>query len=272
MIHFFKLKTKSTKIHFFGENINLKSNILLQFTKSYNHKSFALEKIQNYTILKSGITELDRIIGYLKTGETTFIDGDNNIVSNIEKQICVNHYKLYKKNLLYIDGGMNFNPYGIAKYARECEIDHREALEHIHISRVFTLFQLNTILQERLEQRVIDCSPKILIIGKFLTPYLDSEVTPQQVNIIMKNNLKKIRDIAEKYGLIVILSNSGLGIKVGEKFKRILYKNVDEIITIKQVGKVITFDLMKKSPRMIFSLIEKGQLSLNNFGEVVLRN
>ena len=144
--------------------------------------------------------------------------------------------------MLYIDGGMNFNPYGIAKYARECEIDHREALEHMHISRVFTLFQLNTILQERLEQKIIGYSPKILIIGKFLTPYLDSEVAPHQVNIIMKNNLKKIREIAEKYGLIVILSNSESGMKFGEKFKRILYGNVDEIITIRKVGKVVTFN------------------------------
>jgi hypothetical protein len=226
-----------------------------------------VERIQKNDIaVKSGTKELYKIISSLKSGEVTFIDGTNRIVSNIEKQICVNHYKTYKSNIIYIDGGMSFNPYGIAKYARESEIDHRAALEHIHISRVFTLFQLTSILQDKLEEKIIEYAPKILIIGKYLTLYLDSEVTSNQVNILMKNNLGKIKEITKKYEIITILSNLNSGMKTGKNVKRILYKGVDQIVTIKPIGKVINFNFVKKNSSMIFSVIEKGQLRLNDFG------
>jgi hypothetical protein len=235
--------------------------------KKYNLNSSSLKTIQkNSTKVKSGIKKLDEIIGDLKTGEVTFINGINKIVSNIEKKICVDNYKAYKHNIIYIDGGMSFNPYGIAKYAVESEIDQRAVLEHIHISRVFTLFQLNTILQDKLEQKIVEYNPKILIIGKFLALYVDSEVSSNQVNIIMKNNLKKIKELAKKYEITVILSNLNSRVKLVKNVGRIIFKNVDQIVTIKQIGQFINFNFVKKDHSRVFSIIEKGQLRLSNFG------
>ena len=249
----------------------MERNISPRLIRNHNCFSFSVERIQENDIkVRSGIKELDKIISGLKTGEVTFIDGTNRIVSNIEKQICVNQYKIYKNKIIYIDGGMNFNPYEIAKCARENEIDHRATLEHIHISRVFTLFQLTSILQERLEKKIIEYNPKILIIGKFLTLYLDSEVTSNQANIIMKNNLDKIKEITKKYEIITILSNFNSRMKTEKNFKSILYKGVDKIVTIKTIGKSMNFNFVEKKSNMIFSIIKKGQLHLNDFGMAIL--
>lgn len=244
----------------------MKNNNSFKSPRKYNCYSFhSQESGKKFNILKSGIKELDKIIWELKPGEIIFIDGNNKIILDIEKRICVNFYKSYKRNVIYIDGGMGFNPYRIARYAKESEIDYREILNHIHVSRVFTLFQLNTILQDKLEQIMLEYNPQICIIGKFLTPYMDSEVSSDQVNIIMKNNLSRVKEIAKKYGIVALLLNFDSRINEFGGLNKILYRSVDEIVTIKRIGKTINFSLLKKNPIKVFSLIEKGQLSLNDF-------
>jgi hypothetical protein len=217
-------------------------------------------------IVKSGIKELDKFIGGFKSGEINFIEGYNKLASNISNKICVNTYRTYFKNIIYIDGGMSFKPYIIAKYARKMEINQRAILNHIYISRAFNLFQLTLLLQDKLEKKIIECSPKALIIGKFLSLYFDSNISSREANIIMKNNLRKIKELTKKYELVTILSNLDARIKTQKNIKRMLYENTDQIVTIKQIGQGINFNFVKKTKETTISILEKGQLRLYDFG------
>ncbi|MCK5301216.1 MAG: hypothetical protein KAJ21_04865, partial [Thermoplasmatales archaeon] len=134
-----------------------------------------------------------------------------------------------------------------------------------YISRAFTLFQLTTLLKDKLEQKIIECSPKTLIIEKFLTLYLDSNISSNEANILMKNNLRKIKELTKKYELVTIISNHDMGIKLRKNVNIILYENTDQIVTIKQIGKVINFNFVKKNKRIAISILERGQLHLNDF-------
>jgi predicted ATP-dependent serine protease len=244
----------------------LKNNFSVHPIKKLNfHPPYIREIQKQDTIVKSGLKELDKFIGGFKSGEINFIDGDNKLASNISNQICVNTYRTYRKNVIYIDGGMSFDPYKIAKYARKMEIDQRAILGHIYISRAFTLFQLTTLLKDKLEQKIIECSPKTLIIEKFLTLYLDSNISSNEANILMKNNLRKIKELTKKYELVTIISNHDMGIKLRKNVNIILYENTDQIVTIKQIGKVINFNFVKKNKRIAISILERGQLHLNDF-------
>ncbi|UCD14579.1 MAG: hypothetical protein JSW60_03945 [Thermoplasmatales archaeon] len=69
-------------------------------------------------IILSGIKELDKLLGGFKAGEITFIDGNSDIISNIPNQLCVNTYRTFSSDTIYIDGGMCADPYKIARYAR----------------------------------------------------------------------------------------------------------------------------------------------------------
>ncbi len=244
----------------------MKNNLSISSMKKLNFHSHCIKEFQNkYTIIKSGIRDLDKFIGGFKSGEINFIQGYKKIVLNIPYQICAKTYKTHHKNVIYIDGGMSFNPYIIAKYARKMEFDQREALNHIYISRAFTIFQLTALLQYKLEQKIIECSPKILIIGKFLDLYLDSDISSSEADILMKNNLRKIKDITKKYELVTILSDFDTRTTLRKKVNRILYENIDQIVKIKKIGQVISFNFEKKNSRNSFSIIEKGQSRLNDF-------
>ena len=58
--------------------------------------------------------------------------------------------------------------------------------------------------------------------------------------------------------------------KTEKNFKSILYKGVDKIVTIKTIGKSMNFNFVEKKSNMIFSIIKKGQLHLNDFGMAIL--
>jgi hypothetical protein len=247
----------------------LKNNFSNYPLKKLNFHSNYIKEIQKKDfIVKSGIKELDKFIGGFKSGEINFIDGNNKIVSSIANQICVNTYRTYRKNVLYIDGGMSFSPYRLAKYAKKVELDQKVTLDHIYISRAFTLFQLTTLLQHRLEQKIIECDPKTLIIGKFLSLYLDSNISSNEASILMKNNLKKIKELTKKYELITIISNLDRGIEIIKNLNIILYEITDQIVKLKQIKEFINFNFVKKNKNTAISILEKGQLSLNDFGIV----
>jgi hypothetical protein len=224
-----------------------------------------IKKIQNKNAtVKSGINELDKFIGGFKPGKINFIDGCNKIVSDISNQVCVNTYRTYRKNIIYIDGGMSFKPYIIARYARKIETDQRSILDHIYISRAFTIFQLTVLLQDELEKKIKECSPKTLIIGRFLSLYFDSNISSREANILMKNNLKKIKELTKKYELFTIISNPDREAKIGKNINIILYENIDQIVTIKQIRRD-NFNFVKKTKETAISILEKGQLSLYDF-------
>jgi len=187
------------------------------------------------------------------------------IASDISNQVCVNTYRTHRKNIIYIDGGMSFKPYIITKYARKIEIDQRSILDHIYISRAFTLFQLTVLLQDKLEKKIKECNPKTLIIGKFLSSYFDSNISSREANILMKNNLKKIKELTKKYKLITIISNLDARTKMGKNINRMICENTDKIVIIKQIGQFINFNFVKKTKENTISILEKGQLRLCDF-------
>ena len=221
-------------------------------------------------MVESGTKELDKFIGGFKAGEITYIDGNSSLISDIPNQMCVNTYRKFHSNIVYIDGGMCIDPYQIAQYARKIDIDQRDTLEHVHISRAFTIFQMTTILHDTLEQIIKRYKPKTLIIGKFTALYFDSDVPSNESQILLKNNLKKIRELTTKYNLVTILSNFGGSLASNNRnFGRILYKNVNEIVRMKQMGQCIKVYLVKKRDSALILTFAKGQLRLEDFGMVM---
>jgi hypothetical protein len=65
----------------------------------------AKEILKPDIVVLSGIAELDKLLGGFKTGEMTYIDGDSSLISNIPNQLCVNTYRTFESDVIYIDGG-----------------------------------------------------------------------------------------------------------------------------------------------------------------------
>jgi KaiC/GvpD/RAD55 family RecA-like ATPase len=162
-------------------------------------------------VLYSGIAELDKLIGGFKAGELTFIEGE--LTFPILDQICVNTYRTFGSDTLYI--GTGINPYRIASYARMLELDPREVLKHVHVSRAFTVHQLSTLVYELLYPAIQRYKPRTLIIDTTL--YSDAKS-------LLTRDIKKVRELTTKYLLITLLTGD-------ER----LYIHADKLVTIKEV-------------------------------------
>ena len=221
-------------------------------------------------IVQSGIPELDILLGGFKAGEITLIDGNSKLIVDMPNQICVNTYRTFHGDTIYIDSGMHANPYRIARYARIMELDQRETLEHVHISRAFTLYQLSTLLQDMLEPLIQGCSPQTLIVGMFPSLYLDHDVSSQEAQTLLKNNLRKIRELTREYNLITIFTNLNTRMMSNYRgLRKTIYSAADEIIRMKQLEQCIHVDLVKRQEHATIVSFARGQLRLNDFGMVI---
>ena len=218
----------------------------------------------------SGIRELDDILGGFKSGEITFIDGDSKLISNIPNQICVNTYCMLHSSVVYIDGGMCADPYRISNYARKMEIDQKEVLEHILISRAFTVYQLTTLIQDRLETTITRYKPLTLIIGRFPILYLDSDVPSKEAQTLLRSNLHKIRELTTKYDLVTIFTNLEKKMLSNlRNVRNIMYQDVDEIVLMKETELATCIELVNRHKNNMILHLGAGQMRLEDFGVVI---
>jgi len=230
----------------------------------------AKEVLKPDIIVKSGIKELDKIYGGFKTGEITYIDGDSSLISNIPNQICVNTYRTFQSDTIYIDTGMCADPYKIAEYARKMEADQKETLKHVHISRAFTIYQLTTVIQEMLEQSIKRYKPKTLIIGKFPVFYLDSDVDEKEAKSLLRSNLHKIHELTTKYNLITVFTDLDKKMMSNRRnIRRIIHSEVDEVIIMKETDLATRVEILKKKLQTMILHLAEGQMRLQEFGMVI---
>jgi len=230
----------------------------------------AKEILKPDIVVLSGIVELDKLLGGFKTGEMTYIDGDSSLISNIPNQICVNTYRTFERDVIYIDGGMSADPYKIAKYSRRMEADQRKTLEHVHISRAFTVYQLSTLIQDMLESTIKRYKPQTIIIGRFPIFYLDSDVPEKEAQTLLRSSLHKLRELTTKYNLITIFTSLDKKMMTNNRNVRsIIYENVDEIVLMKQSELSTRVELVKQEKNTVILHLAKGQLRLQEFGMVI---
>jgi len=230
----------------------------------------AKEILKPDIVVLSGIAELDKLLGGFKTGEMTYIDGDSSLISNIPNQLCVNTYRTFESDVIYIDGGMSADPYKIAKYARRMETNQRETLEHVRISRAFTVYQLSTLIQDMLESTIKRYKPQTIIIGRFPIFYLDSDVTEKEAQALLRSCLHKLRELTTKYNLITIFTSLDKKMMTNNRnVRNIIYENVDEIVLMKESELATRVELIKQEKNTVILHLAKGQLRLQEFGMVI---
>lgn len=246
-----------------------KTNLSIQAIEKSDFQ-IAKEILKPDIVVNSGIKELDHLMGGFKQGEITYIDGDSNIISKIPDQICVNTYRTFHSDIIYIDAGMCADPYRIAQYARKIEVNQREALEHVHLSRAFTVYQLATLIQNMLEQAIKRYRPQTLIIGRFPIFYLDSDVEPKEAQTLLRANLHKIKELTTKYNLITIFTNLDKKmLSSNRNVRKILYNTVDEVVLMKESELATRVELVNRQENTVILHLAKGQLRLQEFGMVI---
>ena len=248
----------------------MKNSCLEQDIKRSHANISIVHVLRPDIVVSSGIAELDNLCGGFKAGELTLIDGNSGLISDLPNQLCVNTYKTFRSETIYIDGGMCADPYCIARYARMAELDQREVLQNVVMSRAFTVYQLSTILQDLLEPVLKSRSPRTLLIGMLPALYHDPELSAREAQTLLLQDLKKIQQLTTTYHLITVCTNlDAMPLTPSKGLGKTLYDNVTEIIRIKHIEQCISLELLKKQQSTTIVCDAKGQLRLEAFGMVI---
>jgi hypothetical protein len=107
-------------------------------------------------------------------------------------------------NVVFIDGGITFRLYNIARLAQLHQLNPERALEKIFISRAFTAYQLTSLIMEKLEETIKAYDAKVAIISDIAGFFLDTNIAAEEVQRVYSQILAYLADFAHKQQIIVI--------------------------------------------------------------------
>jgi len=105
------------------------------------------------------------------------------------------------RTVLYIDAANAFDPYLISRLARQERRNPQELLQRILISRPFTCYQLQTLLQDRMEAAIERMGAGLVILSGMVDLLLDETVPEWEARRMMGKILKSIGRVREEEGI-----------------------------------------------------------------------
>ncbi|HMK94244.1 MAG TPA: hypothetical protein VK536_02465 [Candidatus Limnocylindrales bacterium] len=109
-----------------------------------------------------------------------------------------------ESNVVFIDGGNTFRLYKIARLAQLHQLDPREVLERIFISRAFTAYQLTSLILDKLEETVKNYDAKLVVISDIAGFFLDNDVAREEAQRIYSQIVSYLSSFARKHQIIII--------------------------------------------------------------------
>ncbi len=107
-------------------------------------------------------------------------------------------------DVVFIDGGNTFRLYEVARIAQLHQLDPRQVLERIYISRAFTAHQMTSLVLERLKETVERFNSKLVIISDIAGLYLDKDVPNKEAQEILNQLTLYLSQFAGENQLIII--------------------------------------------------------------------
>ena len=107
-------------------------------------------------------------------------------------------------NVVFIDGGNTFRLYKIARLAQLHQLNPRQVLERIFISRAFTAYQLTSLILDKLEETIKNCNAKLVVISDIAGFFLDNDVPHEEAQRIYSQIISYLSSFARKHQIILI--------------------------------------------------------------------
>jgi len=108
-------------------------------------------------------------------------------------------------NVIFVDGGNSFRLYQVSRIAQLHQLDPRQVLERIYISRAFTAYQMTSLILERLNES-IRLRSKLVIISDIVGLYLDKDIPSREAKEVFSQLTLYLSRFSQENGLIVIVT------------------------------------------------------------------
>ena len=133
------------------------------------------------------------------------MEGNTSLVYDIIYRLMVSALGDPGAEVVYVDGCVSMNPNRIARLCRRHGCDVRDVLARIGVSRAFTAYQLNTLLEHMLEDELPGAS--LLVIQGMKCLYRDDDVRPEEAAALLKRAFSRVRELVRRHGPVTVVTD-----------------------------------------------------------------
>ena len=109
------------------------------------------------------------------------------------------------QHVVFIDSANAFNPFLIAEVATQLNRQPDELLDRVHISRTFTVHQLEALITERISEAMKTYASRVLVASGFLDNLYDEDVELREAWRIFRKATAHLRALADAGALVLVV-------------------------------------------------------------------
>jgi len=225
------------------------NQLLKQHTPSTSQTLFPLN-LRNINQLFPGFT----------LGDFAVIEGSSSVTS-LTSLLCV-RAQLAKQlgglnsNVVFIDGGNTFRLYQITRLAQLHQLNPKQVLDNIYISRAFTAYQLSTLIMDKLKAAIQQFRAKIVIISDISGFFLDNALSDYEAQRVFCQVTTYLANFARENQIILIATNPPhQNTKRNAYLENLVHQRAGIVLSLGQTAYARTVSL-KKHPCLKLGSIE----------------
>jgi hypothetical protein len=175
------------------------------------YQNAILEHIPSQLRLSLNIENVDSLFPGFMFGDFAVLRGSS-AVQSLLSCMCVRAQLPYQlggleTSVLFVDGGNSFRLYDVSAFAQTCELDPKEVLERIFVSRAFTAYQLTSLNFENLQSAIEKYDSKVVILSNLAQLFLDDDVPKKEAQEVFLQLTAYLADFAKKNSVILVATH-----------------------------------------------------------------
>jgi len=167
-----------------------------------------VKSLPSQALLTLNIPNIDELFLGFAAGNFALLYGTS-VILRLSSLLCVraqlpNQLGGLGTNVAFVDSGNTFRLYEVSRIAQIHQLDPRQVLKRVYISRAFTAHQLTSIVFERLKDTIDKFNSKLIVISDFAGLYLDKDVPAEESKRVFSQLVAYLSTFAEENKLIII--------------------------------------------------------------------
>jgi len=237
------------------------------------HQNVILKPIPSQLRLSLNIENVDCLFPGFMLGDFAVLHGSS-AAQSLLSSLCVRAQLPYQlggleTNVLFVDGGNSFRLYDVSTIAQICELDPRDVLRRIFVSRAFTAYQLTSLIFEQLQSAIEKYDSKLVILSNLAQLFLDKDVPKKEAQQVFLQLTAYLANFAKKNRVILVATHPPrFWSKRNRFFKEVLCGRANVVASIKKF-KHRPYFVLEKHPTFKLGKAEfpSGEVTLADFLE-----
>jgi hypothetical protein len=167
-----------------------------------------VKTIPSQPLLSLNMRNINQLFPGFAAGDFALLHGSH-AVSSLASLLCIRAQLPPQlgglgSNVVFIDCANTFRLYQITRLARLHQLDPKQVLDRIYISRAFTAYQMAALILQKLEDAVKTCNAKLVIISDLAAMFLDKDVQEEEAKSIYRQVITRLSNFTREQQAITV--------------------------------------------------------------------